>query len=93
MPRAHAEQTDLRPDPVTFAHIERIAETGELLAVKAVEECGLSRVIGFLAGLLRAGAAAEGRVGWAIKPDAGAARRYTDPAYIYKMTDNWNPNK
>lgn len=22
-----------------------------------------------------------------------AARRYTDPAYIYKMTDNWNPNK
>ncbi len=40
-----------------------------------------------------AGAAAEGRVGWAMKPDAGDARRYTDPAYIYKMTDNWNPNK
>lgn len=40
-----------------------------------------------------AGAAAEGRVGWAMKPDADAARRYTDPAYIYKMTDNWNPNK
>lgn len=39
------------------------------------------------------GAAAEGRVGWAMKPDADAARRYTDPAYIYKMTDNWNPNK
>lgn len=44
-------------------------------------------------GSVGAGAVAEGRVGWAIKPDAGAARRYTDPAYIYKMTDNWNPNK
>lgn len=40
-----------------------------------------------------AGAAAEGRVGWAMRLDADAARRYTDPAYIYKMTDNWNPNK
>lgn len=55
MPRAHTEEAELGTNPVTFAYIERLAETGEFLAVKTVEECSLSCVVGFLRRLLGTG--------------------------------------
>ena len=55
MPGAYAEHTELGTYPVAFPYIQRLAETGEFLSVKAVIECSLGSVVGFLCRLFDSG--------------------------------------